>query len=556
MALSRLTAFLLISCSLVHIQCISSNSFIVYVTKYNIAMSTSVLAGLLYLLYPVYGWIAEVYVSNFKIIRLSFAVLLLSSLAMLVTSAIYSVEYPGRYTWAAIVGGIAFLFSTMGLGMYESNAIQFGMDQMIEASSEQLSSYIHWYFWCAHIGPLLVFCVSSLIILLPIGIRFKGPNHGADYMFGLIMMVSTTITILLTLVNVLLLYCWKRFFHIEQITRNPMKIIYKVLQYSYQHKYPERRSAFTYWENDIPSRINLGKEKYGGPFTYEQVEDVKTVFRLLLLMVSMFGFHLLGDGYSLSNYIINTMGCPSLILFGFILLNPQYMSLLVISLSIPLYKIFKKLINFQKIGFTWSLLSRLKTGLFICLLYEALLCGYGLIIPDNSRMDCMPSQRPGQTLMLWCFESNLNDIQNSTDTIDLCTTHSTSSVIYLSIIPFVLKGIAYLLVFMTMLEFICAQCPNAMKGLLIGLWYSFLFVNYSIVNTLDIWLQRIEQTPWTIYHGVKGGLIFLSLCLFSVACRRYQYRERNEIVGEQNIIEEVYERELLLNSSVQTLESL
>ena len=71
-------------------------------------------------------------------------------------------------------------------------------------------------------------------------------------------------------------------------------------------------------------------------------------------------------------------------------------------------------------------------------------------------------------------------------------------------------------------------------------------------------LQSIEQTetPWSIYHGVKGGLIFLSLCLFSVACRRYQYRERNEIVGEQNIIEEVYERELLLNSSVQTLESL
>ena len=552
MALSRLTVFLLISSSLVHTQSTGS-TFIVYVAHRLSAIIVSVLVGLFYLLYPVCGWIADVYVSNYRIIRVSFVVLFLSSLALLVTGAVDSVEYPGHYTYGFIGGTIAFLLGTMGLGMYESNAIQFGMDQMIEASSEQLSSYIHWYFWCAHIGPLLVFCVTSFLILLFSMFHFQAPNgfNGAEYIIGMIAMVCTMISILLMVVNVLLLFCWKRFFHIEQITRNPLKIIYKVLQYSYQHKYPERRSAFTYWENDIPSRINLGKEKYGGPFTYEQVEDVKTVLRLLLLMVSVFGFHLSGDGYSLSNYILNTMGCPPLIPFVFVLLNPQYMSLLVVSLSIPLYKLLKISIFFKKLGFTWSLLSRIKTGLFICLLYEALLCGYGLIIPDSNRMDCIPSH--SDPLLLWCLESNLKVIQNN---ISLCTTPSTSSVIYLSIIPFVLKGLAYLLVFMTMLEFICAQCPNAMKGLLIGLWYSFLFINYSIVNTLDIWLQRIEQTPWSIYHGVKGGLIFLSLCLFTVACRRYQYRERNEIVGEQNMIEEVYERELLLNSSVQTLESL
>ena len=48
-----------------------------------------------------------------------------------------------------------------------------------------------------------------------------------------------------------------------------MKIICEVLKYSWKHKIPELRSALTYWENDIPSRIDLGKDKYGGPFTYE-----------------------------------------------------------------------------------------------------------------------------------------------------------------------------------------------------------------------------------------------------------------------------------------------
>ena len=87
----------------------------------------------------------------------------------------------------------------------------------------------------------------------------------------------------------------KRCFTIQKTTRNPLKIVLRILAYSFKHKFPERRSSLTYWENSIPSCIDLGKDKYGGPFTYEQVEDVKTMFRLLLLMASLFGFYLSGD---------------------------------------------------------------------------------------------------------------------------------------------------------------------------------------------------------------------------------------------------------------------
>ena len=66
---------------------------------------------------------------------------------------------------------------------------------------------------------------------------------------------------------------------------NPYKLIFRVLNYAWKHKYPERRSALTYWEEDIPSRIDLGMSKYGGPFTVEEVEDVKTFFRLLPVII-------------------------------------------------------------------------------------------------------------------------------------------------------------------------------------------------------------------------------------------------------------------------------
>ena len=44
----------------------------------------------------------------------------------------------------------------------------------------------------------------------------------------------------------------------------------------------------TYWEEEIPRGMDLGKRKYGGPFTSEKVEDVKTFFRLSFLFLITF----------------------------------------------------------------------------------------------------------------------------------------------------------------------------------------------------------------------------------------------------------------------------
>ena len=49
------------------------------------------------------------------------------------------------------------------------------------------------------------------------------------------------------------------------------------------------RSAFTHWENETPSRIDLGKQKYSGPFTEEEVEDTKTFWRIVTVLLSIFG---------------------------------------------------------------------------------------------------------------------------------------------------------------------------------------------------------------------------------------------------------------------------
>ena len=75
-----------------------------------------------------------------------------------------------------------------------------------------------------------------------------------------------------------------------------------------------------------------------------------------------------------------------------------------------------------------------------------------------------------------------------------------------------------------------------------------LSIKSFFINILDTQVS-MDTTEWNIYHGTKGVAIFVSLAAFSIVCKKYKYRERNEVVSEQAIIEEQYERELLMNTS-------
>ena len=55
-----------------------------------------------------------------------------------------------------------------------------------------------------------------------------------------------------------------------------------MIGYFIRNKYTRQR---TYCEDELPSCIDFGKSKYGGTFTFEQVEDVKTFFRLIPIAI-------------------------------------------------------------------------------------------------------------------------------------------------------------------------------------------------------------------------------------------------------------------------------
>ena len=114
------------------------------------------------------------------------------------------------------------------------------------------------------------------------------------------------------------------------------------------------------------------------------------------------------------------------------------------------------------------------------------------------------------------FAAQFKVVKNDTCEYMCSITLVDDNFIYITAIPLIMNGFSYLLVFVTTVEFICAQSPNAMKGLLIGVWYSMLSIKFTLVNNLDIYPFLLKVDNWKIYHGTKGLCMFMSIILILI----------------------------------------
>ena len=499
-----------------------------------------------YLLYPLLGWLADVYFTRYKFVLLSFIAAILATLLTLITSVLFVLHNDDRGLF--YLGGIGVAIGLIGIGLFESTAIQFGMDQMMEASSDQLSTFIHWYNWSCSIGQVISVFISAGVIEYFSHCTIDLKNNTSQTFYDTIhpfyftiasiaVFIMATLQLVCACAGLCSLVYYKKHLNVDRTGENLLKLIHKVLKYAWNHKCPERRSAFTYWEEDIPSRINLGKSKYGGPFTTEEVEDTKTFFSILLLLLSMIGFHLSGHGYSIEIELMKDQ-CPShwmMVTFA----DPLLLLYLTVIIGVPLYEVVRKCCP----NYNPSMLKRMGLGLFCCLVRESI--AIMIRFTMNGSGSCKHfDNNPIDSCYFMSINLNINgtcqSISNATDNLFYCDQNNTPFLLLL--IPNILQGLSFFLVFLTALEFICAQAPLRLKGLLIGIWYSLLATNYLVVEVPELF--TVSSLSWTIFHAVKAFAIFLSLMIYMWVSNRYQYRLRDEVVNEQFLVEEIiYMRE-------------
>ncbi len=442
---------------------------------------------------PLTGWLADAKFGNYKVVR--FGVLLLF-LATVFNCFYYLIE-PLNFVvnvlvlkWFVFVINGLFLVGCVGCSLV---LFQLGMDQMPDASSSSICSFITWFSCSGVLGAYL----SNVLYNLKVDCLDVSLRTNYQQVWSLLLVLSLSCVLISD-------FCLsKNWLIIEPKSPNSLKIIYQVLKFAAKHKAPLNRSALTYWEENVPSRMDLGKSRYGGPFTTEQVEDVKTMFRIFFVGVSLM---VIGLAISLHPDIVLM---PS----GLNLCNSQIVRFVSYdeTLFFILWTLFHEFLIFPLLRDRLpSILKRIGIAAFL-LFAVSLIC---LILK----------------LINYHFEGSLIAIDQ------------TVPILYKS-----MQGLLSQTFVTSTVEFLCSQSPYSMRGLLtacitiLGIFSSMLgFGTRFFLEKYTCDTSLCFPISWCVEVTLSSiGLIF-----YCVVARRYKRRVRGDGYFAQTIVEEVYDRYL------------
>ena len=225
-----------------------------------------------YILLPVTGWIGESWLGRYRAIVFG---LVMSGLTVLVVQIgflyLQSTLHSGAISF--LLTSVAVVIGILGFGSLYTIMLPFSLDQMIGASAEELSAAVQWNYW----GFNIALAISGVLSCVSIPEQFQFFE-----IISVFLLILGSLSLSAALIMDWLCHKW---LDTHNKTGNPIRLIFQVLNYARKNKCPRLRSALTYIDEEHPSRIDFGKHKFGGPFTEEEVEDVKTIYRLTPLLV-------------------------------------------------------------------------------------------------------------------------------------------------------------------------------------------------------------------------------------------------------------------------------
>jgi peptide/histidine transporter 3/4 len=321
----------------------------------------------------------------------------------------------------------------------------------------------------------------------------------------------------------------------------------KVYKYIWTHKQPVRRSAFTYGEPP-PSRFDLAKERYGGPFTTDDVENLKTSWNVFSVIVFVMSTFAIQDSSSIPLQWYDTSNLTSPLKVLYYNLETYNVSFFTICICILIYQLI--LLPFFSRCIP-SMLKLMGIGIVVALVKNLILVATPTLI-DNSN-----STLNIANVVCYRNHANYQDIEfNSSSTLNIANVvcfcnyqdiefNCTTCTLTFIFVCQMLAGLSFFLVFIIGTDFIIAQTPHNLQKSMLGSWL--------VINNVYSFMTYIFNLLWWChepYYAIKSVTIIIYIVLYFLMARRYSYRQRNELsdINERHIIEVYTERQLLQRS--------
>ena len=407
---------------------------------------------------------------------------------------------------AAIVAVVAMLVATVGILMFYVNVLQVTVQQLQKGPSGEVSAYIHWLVWTEALG----LAIYSVLVNVA-----SSCDEGTS---GIVLIIIACLQIVVLLVSGISWCCFSKTvqsYFPSVRTQSPYTVVYQVVKYAFTRRRPRTWESTAQQEDSMTSfisgnevsvqassRLDYSKDIFGGPFTNQQVEDVKSCGRIFMVVLSLSAIFITNIPTSMVASVFashiqqdNSGSCSaqSIIVSSFSSLLPVIL--------IPLYE----LVIHPLIG-RYIPASPKKIGLGMVLLTVSLIFYF---IADTVGH----SKRPVACMF--------DDISVG---IDMSKN--------LLLLPNILNVLAYLLIQIGGLEFICSHGPNSMKGLLIAVFLGIrgLFWMIGLVLVVPFWVSSEDHFKSVScgfgYYLLNIIITFMVIVLSCVVAWWYAKRQR------------------------------
>ena len=479
---------------------------------------------LVFVMFPIAGWLSDTKLGRYRTIYYSIWF-------MWSGVGVFGLSYVMRSIQPCDEGSIfifgKYVFPILGLVVisigaagYFPNILAFIMEQLMESSNTLVRSYIYWFVWALFVG---FFCSNLITVQL-----FLDKNIGEIDSWFIFPIMACFI-----LFSVVLIVCFffERIFLFLNLRKNPYSIVYHTICFAIKHKYPVNRSSLTYWEDELPGRLDLAKDKYGGPFKHEEVEDVKTLFRMIILFFSLLPFFV---GYSgptnqFVPFIKHLKKSEATTDIWFIyLIEPSITLVAIPVLELVILPIFPKFEYFIQKPLRW---------LFVGLV-GLILCNVSLLIVDTIAHAVTKGNQTN------CFINNVDD----DDALDFDYRWTVMSTFF--------WGFCDLFATTSIFTFICSQAPYNMNGMLLGLFMLMQGFCQAIGNFITLGFgQKTHDFVIScgFWYWLTLSIVAVSGCvIFIVFAHFYKSRVRWEVDRCREIIENIYEKQLQGSTNTQS----
>ena len=445
------------------------------------------------ILYPIGGWLADTRFGRYAVIKYSMWIMWIGAVLISLNEVLFHTinAYEPHSSVENWVSRMLIFIMAIGLGGFQSNIVQLGIDQLQDASATEITSFLSWY--------TLTFFASSVTL------HFTSDCIENEYKITCVkpFFVALCLTIAM---------CLDFFFHErlekEHVAELSLHSILKIIKYIIRKR--KLKHVLTD-DGESISVFDVGKQKYGGPFRDKQVENVRT-FIWIIFVIAMFAIVcgvIIPLEYAHSKELYSTLSNGTAdkgLSRCYEELSVHYFGYMLVTVVMLLYEFLIHPMFFRCIP-TLSIANKFVLGTTLTLLWIMSL----LLMESVSYHNGLYHSK--------CIFTEIQHFEISYKWF---------------IIPKMINGFASLFLILSSFEFVWSQAPSTMKGMIFGFGYSFLglcILLHTAIASPFIFHNSIQWTntklTCAIWYFLMDGLIILVALIFIIILiQRYKKRSR------------------------------